>query len=317
MEQPRLLIFYCYCLAVAVFLLMRNSPTEEERDPVCFGVRKWVVEMRTKRRLLYLPDEEAELLNELTNSPRPRPSRLSRLAILSSDDNKIASVDNGTETPAAEVDSALLVSYNSFALADGSGTLRPPLASGETMALYESLRKCCRFLRMFLKRQSASQTTTDSLSSSTLEYNESSDLESEYESPQRRRKRRSKEAETLSQNEGNYAAMTVVELRELLRERNLPISGPKALLISRLQDSDERLPLPEENGQSAHMISAYTGAESSEVASSFSSSDVEHANPPQTMWSAILDMGSRLFRKSTGSIPEENTASYRKRRRSE
>ncbi|RNF02653.1 hypothetical protein TraAM80_06239 [Trypanosoma rangeli] len=274
--------------------------------------------MRTKRRLLYLPDEEAELLSELTNSPRPRPSRLSRLAILSSDDNKIASADNGTVTPAAEVvDSALLVSYNSYALADGSGTLHPPLASGEAMALYKSLRKCCRFVRTFLKRQSTSQTTTDSLSSSTLEYDESSDLDSEYESPQRRQKRCFKEAETLSQNEGNYASMTVVELRELLRERNLPISGPKALLISRLQDSDERLPSPEENGQSVHMMSAYTGGESSEVASSFSSSEAEHANPPQTMWSAILDMGSRLFRKSTGSLPEGNTASYRKRRRSE
>ncbi|RNF14138.1 uncharacterized protein Tco025E_05953 [Trypanosoma conorhini] len=273
--------------------------------------------MRTKRRLLYLPDEEAALLGELTDSPRPRPSRLSRLAILSSDDEKRAAFANGvTETPGAElVDAALLVSYNSFALADGSGTLRPPLAAGETMALYRSLRKCCRYLRKFLKRQSASQATTDSLSSSTLEYSESSDSVSESEPRQRRQKRCPKEAEAVRQTEGNYAAMTVMELRELLRRRKLPISGPKALLISRLQGSDERPLAPEENGQSAHTVPACPDDECSEATTS--SSESQDGSPPQSMWSAILDMGTRLFRKSTGSLPEENTASYRKRRRSE
>ncbi|EAN82810.1 hypothetical protein TcYC6_0080790 [Trypanosoma cruzi] len=274
--------------------------------------------MRTKRRLLYLPDEEATLLGDLTDSPRPRPSRLSRLAIFSSDDEKkAASVDDGTETPGAEVvDRALLVSYNSFALADGSGNFRRPMTAGEAMALYRSLRKCCRFLRTFLQEKSMSETSTDSLSTSTSEPSESSDSESESEPRQRWHGRRPKQAETLMTNGENYAGMTVAELRELLRTRNLPISGPKALLVSRLQGNDEGASKMEEDGQSTLMVSERGNNESSD-ANSFFSIESEVAKSSQNVWSAIVNMGSRLFRKSTGSLPEENKNLYRKRQRIE
>ncbi|EKF27815.1 hypothetical protein MOQ_008453 [Trypanosoma cruzi marinkellei] len=272
--------------------------------------------MRTKRRLLYLPDEEATLLGDLTDSPRPRPSRLSRLAIFSSDDEKNAApVDDGTETPGAEVvDRALLVSYNSFALADGSGTFRRPMTAGEAMALYRSLRGCCRFLRTFLQDKSLSETSTESLSTSTSEPSESSDSESESEPRQRWHRRYPKKAKSFMTNGENYARMTVAELRELLRRKNLPISGPKALLVSRLQGNDEGASKVGEDGQSTLIVSECGKNESSD-ANSFFSIESEVAKPPQTMWSAIVNMGSRIFRKSTGSIPDDKTNSYRKRQR--
>ena len=35
-----------------------------------------------------------------------------------------------------------------------------------------------------------------------------------------------------------YESLTVAELKDLLRERNLPVSGKKAELVARLQEND-------------------------------------------------------------------------------
>ena len=45
----------------------------------------------------------------------------------------------------------------------------------------------------------------------------------------------------------DYEKMTVAELKDLLREAGLPVSGKKADLISRLQDGAEETPVVEES----------------------------------------------------------------------
>ncbi|KEG13451.1 hypothetical protein DQ04_01001140 [Trypanosoma grayi] len=279
------------------------------------------MEVRTRRRLLYIPDEEALLLGELTDSPRPRPSRLPRLPIPSSegeDDNMPA--EGRSEPPGAEgIDTGLFVSYNSYTLTDGSGFFRPPPTAREAAALYKLLRRSCRFLCGFIEHGSISQSPTDdmsSVSSCSSGCSESLDSESDSELHQRPRKRPKRERDLLVPVEG-YNSKTVLELRELLRERNLPISGAKALLVSRLEESDAREEKIGDNDNYGDAESGSTaGAIGSSNGSSFYSLYSENEGKPMTLWGTILNIGSKLLRKSTGSLPEDSTFSRCKRRRS-
>ncbi|ORC93215.1 uncharacterized protein TM35_000025410 [Trypanosoma theileri] len=275
--------------------------------------------MGTKRRLLYLPDEEAALLGELTDSPRPRPSRLSRLPIPLSDSEKRNSpTHDGVETSTTNtIDTSVFVSYNGYTLADGSGTLHPPSTTRDAVALYRSLRNCCTYLSTYIQPQYIPETQTDCSSSLSLSnysrYGEYSDSESDSEPRPRSRKRRKQEPD-LSRKNG-YSQMTVLELRELLRERNLPISGAKALLISRLEESDATLLEMNCSDKSVKTPLEPTNGDTSDEDSYFEL-ESEKENKPSNMWNTLLNIGSKLFRRSTGSHPEDSDSLLRKRRRS-
>ncbi|KAH9582221.1 SAP domain [Trypanosoma melophagium] len=275
--------------------------------------------MSTKRRLLYLPDEEDLLLGELTDSPRPRPSRLSRLPIISSESgNGNTPAQDCLETPATEtIDSSVFVSYNGYTLADGSGTLHPPSTTRDAVALYRSLRRCSRYLCTYIQPHYTSETPTDCSSSLSLSnysrYSESSDSESYTEPIPRSRKRPKCDPESLRKR--GYGQMTVLELRELLRERNLPISGAKALLISRLQESDAALYEMNLNDKSVKTAVEPTDVDIYNEEYSFELESGKE-NKPSSMWNTLLNIGSKLFRRSTGSHPEDPEGLHSKRRRS-
>ncbi|CBH15462.1 hypothetical protein, conserved [Trypanosoma brucei gambiense DAL972] len=281
------------------------------------------------RKIVYVPDDDAQFLGSMSDPLPPRVSDLLRLKSPSMSDNGHAETgSNGTTgSPGYEsIGNELLVSYGGYTLADGSGTLHPPTTRRNGAQLYKSLRKCCRFLRASLSDSMAPKLETDSESSWSCPSFCSSDptSSSEYSdvSPQRGRRRAAKQAN----EQTGYNAMIVVQLRRLLHKRGLSTCGIKKVLVARLEQSDMQLSKSKEEGEEQKEQEELDGSagectktERSEDVCSASCGNVSGrvtAAGPTSMLSSLLSFGSRLFRASTGSVSESGHVSGLKRRRS-
>ena len=326
-----------------------------------------------KRRLVYVADESETLLNELSGTPPTRPSRMTRLLVpLSPPSSSQRSsgalsppprpVATSEATPVVQVDRELLVSYNGFLLVDGSGHFAMPHNAAEAALLRDALKTCRAYLKQFLADQRESSASTESLSSrassstykeseeDTSEMNDSSD--DSFASP-RHRRAKAPAARLPTGSAPRPSKMTVVELKELLRERGVPAVGNKANLVLRAKSMlarekqvekqqavspcdgvDEASaasppPSPSPSTASAHTVRHSAGSASSHLlspASSLLASPTSRASTESRgLWGALITVSSRLFcgnvRRSLGypgssGAPLDDDAPPMKRRRS-
>lgn len=211
-----------------------------------------------KRRLVYVADENEALLNELSGTPPTRQSRVTRLLVPPSRSPSPPSQrSSGGPSPAPrpvttnsappnQVDAALLVSYNGFLLTDNSGHFATPRTAAEAALLREALKTCRAYLKQFLlaeQREDLSNSTesmSSPASSSTYVEEDEEAMESDSSSDDSApapRHRRGKTAAAAPRLDGEVAQrpsmMTVVQLKEFLRERGVPAAGNKAHLVLR------------------------------------------------------------------------------------
>lgn len=229
-----------------------------------------------KRRLVYIADDSETLLNNLTSDyhSTPRPSRVSRVIITPSSDDHVppraipapppnaagAPNDGPDEEEGNLVDPLVLVSYDGFMLADGSGHLHRPRNMAEAARIRAALHACRAFLHAYgrgvypLARSSSltSPGEESSVSRDSSDYNSSDDEYSESgedsgaSSPRRGNKRARRKTPAAvtgrkrARSSGAAAidptALTAAQLREELRAADLPTTGNKAALLARLRD---------------------------------------------------------------------------------
>ncbi|CAD2214083.1 hypothetical protein AGDE_09923 [Angomonas deanei] len=262
--------------------------------------------MEVKRRLVYIADENEDAIAGLCGTPLSgRPTRQTMLRISSS---KSRSSGKERQSDSNPIDRNLLVSLGDFVLAD-NGVLNTPRSAEDALLLLRLLAECREFLKPHANVDDDSST---SVSSSSL-YEEEEDGEESSSSDgsvayRRKRTTRAKKPE-----------ITVSALKEELRKHNLPVTGNKETLKRRLEEHLASIapcsPQPRPPRQSSEKRS--DRGEGS-VASSFGESEHSPVSRASTqsrgIWGALVDVGSRIFRRTAGA--EEFAPSSRKRQRS-
>ncbi|KPA79812.1 hypothetical protein ABB37_04909 [Leptomonas pyrrhocoris] len=288
-----------------------------------------------KRRLVYVADENEVLLGDLSGTPPTRQSRTSLLMVPLSP--PLSQRSSGTISPPPrpvftqdaappQVDRKLLVSYDGFLLADGSGHFATPHNATEAALMRDALKICRAYLKQFLADQQEESDSSESFStaaSSSTYVEESAESEvdeSSDDSSAAPRYRRAKAAAAI-QPAGpapSPSKMTVAELKELLRARGVPAVGNKASLVLRakslLEDeraaslldcgTDEATVTPRPSSQATcsrdHTVrnsGASTASRVSTLASSLLASPTARISTEgRGLWGALVTAGSRLFR---------------------
>lgn len=275
-----------------------------------------------KRRLVYVADDDERLLNDLTGSPPTRPSRLSHLHISSSQQSEEGKTSNaGAPTANAAEHLPIIISYDGFLLADGSGTLHSPRNAREATLIYNALRECQQFLQGFLnpsQRTEGSHSLEGTSSSTTyadVDDETGSEESSLYESsPKRKRK------DVTSKSSQRPAQPTVAVLRGRLRSRGLPVAGTKDTLLARLRlfEESEGKPVVQEDSAPGGRTGASSpplkisptrlstvsgGCGSSHSSPSDFQSPVSRASTSSRgFWGAIVNVGSLFFRPSPKTV---------------
>lgn len=294
-----------------------------------------------KRRLVYVADENESMLRELTGTPPVRPSRLSKLHITPSSGSSVGlaqsvevAPNDGEDRAVARTNPLLLVSFEGFLLADGTGRLFPPRSAETAAQLHAALKDCRDFLRQY-RAQTGSQlsssfSSTSDVSSSTYqeEEEESSEDDTLSDIPSRQRRPQKPATSLGGPNRLHRVGVTVAELREELRHRGLPVSGTKSALQQRLRLFDSQCgalqdeaehpvassrpstpPLPERSAISAAATFSSISPISSTPQSSLSprssegslraSGSVPRRLSTKGIWEVLCDAGSRFFRRTT------------------
>lgn len=262
-----------------------------------------------KRRLVYVADENDELLADLSDSPPTRKTRFSKLQVTPSDGGS----PRMSARAAPDVDPSLLVSWNGFVLADGSGQLRTPTSTEEATALLASLRECVKFIKKhvdsdFLESSdssSSSSSSEDEESGSEEGYDDDDDREDDF--PKRRKPRT--RAAPRAPKSGPHTA-TVKELRDQLRDKGLSVLGRKEVLEKRLHDyleqstnTDPHPPSPRRSvagGSGRFSAPSSSNSLHSQGSSHFGSPLSRSSTQSRGIWTTLVDAGTRLFRKSHG-----------------
>ncbi|KAG5465308.1 hypothetical protein CUR178_00007 [Leishmania enriettii] len=316
-----------------------------------------------KRRLVYVADESEVLLDELSGTPPARPSRLTRLLVpLSPPTSARESPYSASPLPrpigtkaqtssSLTADTALLVSYDGFLLTDGNGRFSTPRDATQAACIRDALKTCRAFLKGFLDAARAQSASTESsgsgISSSTYMEEEDSDLEvsSSEDSPAPRR--RAAKTSKASQSHGpprSPSHMTVAELKELLRDHGLSVSGSKTCLLKRAQtlqrghESEHVIDTPPVNSHKSGEMLRRSLSDCTSLNSGVSL-PLPPLSPPSLkmlspnshtsedknsgIWGALVHAGSRLFRGGgraswgfhTRSPEDSDDASLSKRRR--
>ncbi|KAG8345003.1 hypothetical protein TRVL_04173 [Trypanosoma vivax] len=266
----------------------------------------------TKRKIVYVPEEDLHVLSSPSNSPNVRHSCADELSVASSDnlDDPASEGCSPLTGEVADVDAALLISYDRYTLADGSGMLHPPPTSRDALELYKSLKVCCRFLRSRVRCDTEACTSTESSSVLTDSLFGESTCSSGSSASTVPRPRRRTTAQRPQQSQlCDYSALTVADLREILRDRGQPTKGNKKELISRLERCDNRAFAKQSSAekccpllpevQEETLAECHGGTSDGGESSGSPSQSPKEASEEQrhsTMMSAFFSFGSKLFR---------------------
>lgn len=286
-----------------------------------------------KRRLVYIADENETLLNELSGTPPTRPTRSSHLLVSPSPlGSDVGAPEDGTVNSTrhqhSEVDERLLVSFDGFLLTDGSGRLFVPPSSAQAVQLRISLMACHKYLKQFVGEDAYFSSSSDSYGFSTAssccdddscdatEEVEEEDEDDDFSENARRKaalRRRARHATTPTVRRSKLASLTVAQLRDILRDHDLPLGGKKEELLRRIElissaAKSESTSCSEPHHEVLHSIaeaphsqvsksSLVSDAPSSQLHSPISLSSTES----QSFWGAIANVGSRIFHSTTRS----------------
>ncbi|KPI84495.1 hypothetical protein ABL78_6458 [Leptomonas seymouri] len=286
-----------------------------------------------KRRLVYVADESEALLSELSGTPPTKQSRMTLLAVpLSPPLSSQRSSDTVSPPPrpvathdatVLQADKKLLVSYNGFLFADGSGRFATPHNAEEAALVRGALKTCRAYLRQFLagqEEESNSSESSTNASSSTYVEEESEVGESSDDSSAPPRQRRAKAAAAAARPAASTQSpskMTVAELKVFLRERGVPAVGNKANLVLRAQsllvkegpaarhddNEDEATTTPRHSFQATASLDHHVRSSGASVSSLVSTPASSLLSSPtsrtttenRSLWGALVTAGSRLF----------------------
>ncbi|CCW67126.1 unnamed protein product [Phytomonas sp. Hart1] len=288
-----------------------------------------------KRRLIYIADEGESALQGLNGTPPTRPSKLSFLPPIPSSSSE-SSVKNETaafSNSAPQIDRSILISFDGFLLADGSGRISDPRNEAEAAHILVALRSCCSFLREYLHQSTSSDDFMENLSSFSFSSDPSSTEElSSVDSadswriktrPGRKRTRPKTKKAQLPRKPQNPKATP--NGREKVQP--LPIQPDDAEPHATRQENDpvrDHMVQPsnpsvlfenEENGESEEAaadepLSHPPVLPQFEAGPLLSDPAVENGRSSRGFWRAITSVGSLIFnqapRSSTGELSERN-----------